>query len=510
MAIVVTQIGYTTAAGDPQNLVDGNNTGTGWTPVAQNPMPGNIDPENTAVPYIQFDMGTPTGIAGFTFLCANIGSFGSAILVASNSPGTTKAQWFQTGDQFLGEYFAPPGNLGSGDVQVLQFAQQFNARYFRLCSVPGSSGPDGTELFEFQFVELPPATPRVSQLAAEIINTQPTAPRVTTLAAEVLNAGPAAKRVSSVAAEVLRKRYIQFDPSTAVNVTLSNGGLSGTNTSTADATGCKGFAAEAKSAGLLYFEAVGLTGAAGPKSSIGLNTPSTSIANQVSVGGANGGIGLYQGGSGAIFVSGANTFVTAGWLASATDVIGVAVDMTHMKVWFKNITQNRNWNDTVTANPATNVGGVSITATPLVPFFGWGLGGNTGQKMTANFAGPFVGSVPAGFSAWDATAAPETGPLTAAFSDGNDDALTAILAPADAPLSGAFSDGDDDALTAILDKPLLGAFSDGDSDALTATPTIIESSNNLSADFTDGDSDVLGLTVPRKVPVMISLMATGR
>jgi hypothetical protein len=201
---------------------------------------------------------------------------------------------------------------------------------------------------------------------------------------------------------------IGFDPSTVANVTLSNVNLTGTNSATTNPSGCKGLATDAKSTGLLYWEMHGLSASGGSQMSIGLNVQSSTMANQVSTGGGSGGIGLYQGGGGAVFVSGSNTGVTVGTII-ATDVIAVAVDMTHMRVWFKNITQGFNWNGSGTANPATNTGGISIAATPLVPFFGWGGGGSTGQAMTANFAGPFVGTLPSGFTAWDTSTGGETG-----------------------------------------------------------------------------------------------------
>lgn len=192
-----------------------------------------------------------------------------------------------------------------------------------------------------------------------------------------------------------------FDPSSAIGVSISNSFKTGTNTLTANPTGCKGVAADAKSSGLLYWEMHGLSSAGGSQMSIGLNAPTSTISNQVTTGGGSGGIGLYDGGGGSVFVSGSNTGVTIGTII-ATDVIGIAVDMTHMKVWFKNITQASNWNGSGTANPATNTGGIAITATPLVPFFGWGGGGSTGQAMVANFSGPFSGTIPSGFSSWDA------------------------------------------------------------------------------------------------------------
>lgn len=193
---------------------------------------------------------------------------------------------------------------------------------------------------------------------------------------------------------------IAFDPSTVANVTLSNGNLTGTNTATTNPSGCKGLAADAKAAGLLYFEVTGLSSNGGSQASIGLNTQATTMANQVSVGGASGGIGLYQGGGGSVFGSGSNTGISIG-TTIATDVVAVAVDLKNQKVWFKNVTQGLNWNGSPSANPFTNVGGASVTASPLVPFLGWGGGGSTGVAMTANFKGPFTGTVPSFYEPWD-------------------------------------------------------------------------------------------------------------
>lgn len=195
--------------------------------------------------------------------------------------------------------------------------------------------------------------------------------------------------------------FTAFDPATVANVSLSNSNRTATSTATTNPSGARGLTADEKATGKYYFEFTGLSSNGGSQCSIGFNTPSATYASQVSSGGGGGGVGCFQGGSGAIFVNASNTGVSLGVVSVATDVIAVAVDMTHGEVWFKNITQGANWNNSGTANPATNVGGVAFTATPIVPYFGMGGGGTTGNVMAANFTGPFTGVVPAGFtSGW--------------------------------------------------------------------------------------------------------------
>jgi hypothetical protein len=76
--------------------------------------------------------------------------------------------------------------------------------------------------------------------------------------------------------------------------------------------------------------------------------------------------------------------------------IGVALDFTHSKVWFKDLTNNGQWNDSATDDPGTNTGGISNTVTgALFP----AVTSQNGTILTANFgATSFVGSLPSGFS----------------------------------------------------------------------------------------------------------------
>jgi hypothetical protein len=76
--------------------------------------------------------------------------------------------------------------------------------------------------------------------------------------------------------------------------------------------------------------------------------------------------------------------------------IGIAVDFGAGKMWFKDLTNNGQWNDSGTDDPGTTTGGISNTVTAaLYP----AVTSTNGAVLTANFgATSFVGSVPSGFS----------------------------------------------------------------------------------------------------------------
>jgi hypothetical protein len=112
-------------------------------------------------------------------------------------------------------------------------------------------------------------------------------------------------------------------------------------------------------------------------------------------------------GTGTIFSSaGGNTSLSIGARTSG-DVIGVAVDITDLRIWWR-LCPTGFWNGVTlndpTAPPGT-AGGVGIPAGTIVPFvtFGSGLAGQAGvanNVWTANFGDTaFVGVVPAGYTA---------------------------------------------------------------------------------------------------------------
>ena len=86
--------------------------------------------------------------------------------------------------------------------------------------------------------------------------------------------------------------------------------------------------------------------------------------------------------------------------------LGIALDMTHSKVWFT-ADNGSHWNGSTTStqNPATNTGGLAIPTGNM--YLGW-----TGEYASSvvdgailnvgNF-GPFAYTIPSGFSGWDAS-----------------------------------------------------------------------------------------------------------
>ena len=104
---------------------------------------------------------------------------------------------------------------------------------------------------------------------------------------------------------------------------------------------------------------------------------------------------------------------TLGAYSAATfavgDVLCVAVDLVNMEIWFRN--KGFNWNNSPTADPASNAGGFSIAAVTPVAYALAQLSA-TGDEMTANFDGPFSYSVPDGFSAWGPPIPPPPTPAT--------------------------------------------------------------------------------------------------
>jgi hypothetical protein len=102
---------------------------------------------------------------------------------------------------------------------------------------------------------------------------------------------------------------------------------------------------------------------------------------------------------GRIWTNGSNTGITLSAIGTGQKC-GVAVDLDNRTIWFRRSPTDL-WNNSATANPSTNTGGVAIPAGTMVPFctFG-GSFGATAQDLTANFGlTSFGGLVPSGFTA---------------------------------------------------------------------------------------------------------------
>lgn len=99
-----------------------------------------------------------------------------------------------------------------------------------------------------------------------------------------------------------------------------------------------------------------------------------------------------------------NTF-SATWAAAgavAGDIVGVAVDFGNSNIWFRKINGGtpQNWNNSGSADPATNTGGFSISTLNAGPYFPMASADTAADSMTANFAGSFIAAAPSGFGIW--------------------------------------------------------------------------------------------------------------
>lgn len=214
--------------------------------------------------------------------------------------------------------------------------------------------------------------------------------------------------------------FAVFDGTTTTNVTLSNGNLTATHSSSATNSGVQ--ATSPKSYGKYYFE-VTIGAAHGNNDSVAVVYPGTVYSSVI---GGQGGIICFNGASGVIYNNGTNTGSTVGsW--SAGDVICAAVDFYGGNVWFRR--NNGNWNGSGTANPATGTGGIGggtiSSSGPLcVPVLTFGGTGTlSGDNMTANFGqSAFAYAVPSGFTPGWYSVAP------ASFVDSLPTVLTATAA----------------------------------------------------------------------------------
>jgi hypothetical protein len=173
------------------------------------------------------------------------------------------------------------------------------------------------------------------------------------------------------------------------NVTLSNGDLTATHANTSAA-----FARSRhqKSTGKWYFEFVATDWNNG-NDGCGL-ADALATASQLTALGTHCAI-AYRGGN--VYSNGASSGTSIGAVADG-DRIDVAWDADNQKVYFRK--NGGNWNNSGSANPATNTGGIStssyIAMAPVCTFDGSGS-----QVTNANFgSSAFTGTPPSGFVGW--------------------------------------------------------------------------------------------------------------
>lgn len=192
-----------------------------------------------------------------------------------------------------------------------------------------------------------------------------------------------------------------LDATTAVNMTVSGGNLVATSTAAnpaaADGTGVSKQLAGGKSSGKWYFE-VTFTNQETSTGTYGCGVMETSADYTDLTNNALAGALKFSGSASNNFWVNGTKQVNAAFGSASGNVMALAVDLDNHLVYAMNITHGEAWNNNGSANPATQTGGFTIpSAAPWVPVV---VGGLSGASFTCNFAGAFVGTVPAGFSAW--------------------------------------------------------------------------------------------------------------
>jgi hypothetical protein len=191
---------------------------------------------------------------------------------------------------------------------------------------------------------------------------------------------------------------VAWDGATSTNVTLSNSNR--TVTTTGGSSGDQGARVanvSGKTTGKHYFECTFTTFIGGSfNTSIGVATTASSFVN-FGNSNATGGCGVFpQTSSCQIFVNNGNSGFTLGNRA-AGDILGVAVDLTARKIWFR-VSPSGNWNGQAIGlqDPAAGIGGIAIPAGTMIPISTFSA---TGCIATTNFGNAaFSGAVPTGYA----------------------------------------------------------------------------------------------------------------
>jgi hypothetical protein len=113
--------------------------------------------------------------------------------------------------------------------------------------------------------------------------------------------------------------------------------------------------------------------------------------------------GMYS--DGQVWLNGSNAPPSSGTITptypAQGDYVDMAVDLDNGRIWFR--LNNGPWNNSGTANPATNVGGLVISTIngfgTTVYYAKWSGQGN-GEKVTASFGPTYTRTKPSGFGDW--------------------------------------------------------------------------------------------------------------
>jgi hypothetical protein len=155
----------------------------------------------------------------------------------------------------------------------------------------------------------------------------------------------------------------------------------------------QGVRGKVPTASKFYFEVTNSGGFAG---NTGVATATANLTT-ISINGIGGAV--CNSGTGSIWINNSTSQASLGAIANG-DTLCVAVDRTNQRIWFRK--NGGIWNNNASADPATNVGGLSISvlfaSVPPYPFAGFGVAG-VNKNQVANFgASTFAQAIPSGFS----------------------------------------------------------------------------------------------------------------
>lgn len=181
---------------------------------------------------------------------------------------------------------------------------------------------------------------------------------------------------------------------TMLTVVDNNGviGNAGTSITVSSSSGGARAASSIKSSGKYYFEVVYNNVVS---NSTGAGLTATGVSSTVITGTVVDALAVFKT-TGNIWIDGANSGTALGAFGNG-QLIGYAIDLDNKRAWLR-LGGTGNWNNNISANPATNTGGLNISGLPDACPAGYCAG--AADVMTFNFgASAFTGTPPAGFNA---------------------------------------------------------------------------------------------------------------
>lgn len=153
----------------------------------------------------------------------------------------------------------------------------------------------------------------------------------------------------------------------------------------------------ALTAGKWYFEVTFVSGTSSGNASVGVCSRNGALGTQIGYNDSSGNsIACFQT-SGNVYANGTKVASGVVSFGTAGNVICVAVDVSSRLIWFR-LGASGNWNNSGTAAPSTDTGGLTIPGTyAILP----AVCSDSASVWTANFGqSTFTGTVPTGYNSW--------------------------------------------------------------------------------------------------------------